>query len=432
MYTSGRVPRADPARHARARRASTRSSTATAPRRQSRSAGRRGRATEGSGAADEDDGSVGAGLLPVQALLRALRQGPTTVTAYDDETTELTYACAGGFTETVLLSEHNRGKLVWKVDWPMRWAYEGVVFEPSGVDHSSPGSSFVVGGQIVREVFGGEQPIGPDVRLRRHQRHGQDVQLARAASRPRPTRCEIMEAPLLRWLYARRRPNQSFKIAFDQEIQRLYDEWDALAAQDRRRVAACPPARSPATPAPSAPPPASCSDPAPAALPHARLVADITTGRPGPDAAHPARPRPGRPGRVPGRGPAAARPGRALGEHPGPGRPAHARARRARTPTCWRRSTSSEREALRLLVDGPRRRTGRSTASPRWSTASRRCRPACPPDAKPTPELKAAQRAFFALLYRLLVGRDTGPRLPTLLLAVGRRPDPRACSTPAA
>lgn len=37
-----------------------------------------------------------------------------------------------------------------------------------------------------------------------------------------------------------------------------------------------------------------------------------------------------------------------------------------------------------------------------------------------TPELKAAQRAFFALLYRLLVGHDTGPRLPTLLLAVGR------------
>ena len=43
---------------------------------------------------------------------------------------------------------------------------------------------------------------------------------------------EIMEAQLLRWLYARRRPNQSFKIAFDQEIQRLYDEWDAL---DRSR-----------------------------------------------------------------------------------------------------------------------------------------------------------------------------------------------------
>jgi lysyl-tRNA synthetase class 1 len=42
-----------------------------------------------------------------------------------------------------------------------------------------------------------------------------------------------------------------------------------------------------------------------------------------------------------------------------------------------------------------------------------------PPDAKATPELRTAQRAYFALLYRLLVGRDTGPRLPTLLLAIG-------------
>jgi lysyl-tRNA synthetase class 1 len=42
-----------------------------------------------------------------------------------------------------------------------------------------------------------------------------------------------------------------------------------------------------------------------------------------------------------------------------------------------------------------------------------------PPDTRPTPELKVAQRKFFVLLYRLLVGRDTGPRLPTLLLAIG-------------
>jgi lysyl-tRNA synthetase class 1 len=42
-----------------------------------------------------------------------------------------------------------------------------------------------------------------------------------------------------------------------------------------------------------------------------------------------------------------------------------------------------------------------------------------PADAPPTAELKAAQRAWFVLLYRLLIGKDTGPRLPTLLLALG-------------
>jgi lysyl-tRNA synthetase class 1 len=41
-------------------------------------------------------------------------------------------------------------------------------------------------------------------------------------------------------------------------------------------------------------------------------------------------------------------------------------------------------------------------------------------DARPTPELKASQRDFFALVYRLLIGRETGPRLPTLLLAAGQ------------
>ena len=42
-----------------------------------------------------------------------------------------------------------------------------------------------------------------------------------------------------------------------------------------------------------------------------------------------------------------------------------------------------------------------------------------PLDVKPTPELKVAQREFFSLLYRLLVSRESGPRLPTLLLSLG-------------
>lgn len=41
-------------------------------------------------------------------------------------------------------------------------------------------------------------------------------------------------------------------------------------------------------------------------------------------------------------------------------------------------------------------------------------------DAPRTPALKHAQRAFFAVVYRLLLGRDTGPRLPTLLLYSAR------------
>ena len=40
-------------------------------------------------------------------------------------------------------------------------------------------------------------------------------------------------------------------------------------------------------------------------------------------------------------------------------------------------------------------------------------------DEKPTDEVKADQREFFRLLYHLLVDADRGPRLPTLIVALG-------------
>ncbi|MET7799781.1 lysine--tRNA ligase [Streptomyces decoyicus] len=374
-------------------------------------------AAEGSGAAAEDDGSGGsAGYFPYKPYCGQCEKDLTTVTSYDDETTELAYTCTEcGFGETVRLSEFNRGKLVWKVDWPMRWAYEGVVFEPSGVDHSSPGSSFVVGGQIVRQIFDGAQPIGPMYAF-----VGISGMAKMSSSRggvPTPgDALKIMEAPLLRWLYARRKPNQSFKIAFDQEIQRLYDEWDKLeskvadgsalpadaAAYSRAaRIAA---GELPRTPRP---------------LPYRTLasVADITAGHDeqtlrilselDPD-----------------------NPVTSLDET----RPRLDKAEYwintqvpAEQRTIVRDQPDEEllgtldeqsRGSLRLLLEG---------LDEHWSLDGLttlvygvpKIQAGLEPDAKPTPELKVAQRAFFALLYQLLVGRDTGPRLPTLLLAVG-------------
>ena len=40
-------------------------------------------------------------------------------------------------------------------------------------------------------------------------------------------------------------------------------------------------------------------------------------------------------------------------------------------------------------------------------------------DDKPTDQVKADQKDFFQLLYNLLVDADRGPRLPTLIVALG-------------
>ena len=48
-------------------------------------------------------------------------------------------------------------------------------------------------------------------------------------------------------------------------------------------------------------------------------------------------------------------------------------------------------------------------------------------DDKPTDEVKADQKEFFGLLYRLLVDAERGPRLPTLVVALGAERVRRRC-----
>ncbi|MFF8591579.1 lysine--tRNA ligase [Streptomyces sp. NPDC015220] len=377
-------------------------------------------AAEGSGAAAEDDGSSGsAGYFPYKPYCGNCEKDLTTVTAYDDDSTELTYTCTVcAFSETVRLEEFNRGKLVWKVDWPMRWAYEGVIFEPSGVDHSSPGSSFQVGGQIVG-IFGGAQPIGPMYAF-----VGISGMAKMSSSRggvPTPADAlRIMEPQILRWLYARRRPNQSFKIAFDQEIQRLYDEWDKLAAKvaDGSALPADVAAHTRAVGTAAGELPKTAHP-----LPYRTLasVADITAGHRDQalrilselDPANPladldeARPRYDR---------AEAWINTYV--------PADQRTivRDEPDTELLKSLDEASRQSVRLLLDG---------LAEHWSLDGLthlvygvpKVQAGFSADATPKelpPEIKTAQRTFFALLYHLLVGRDTGPRLPTLLLAVGQ------------
>ncbi|KKD04123.1 lysine--tRNA ligase [Streptomyces sp. WM6386] len=377
-------------------------------------------AAEGSGAADEDDGSSGsAGYFPYKPYCGNCEKDLTTVTAYDDDSTELTYTCdVCGFSETVRLNEFNRGKLVWKVDWPMRWAYEGVVFEPSGVDHSSPGSSFQVGGQIVG-IFGGQQPIGPMYAF-----VGISGMAKMSSSKggvPTPgDALQIMEPQLLRWLYARRRPNQSFKIAFDQEIQRLYDEWDKLDAKvaDGSALPADIAAHTRAVRTAGGELPRTARP-----LPYRTLasVADITAGHADQALRILSELDPSNPlGSLDEARPRYDKAEAWINTHV----PADQRTivRDEPDTELLKSLDEASTESLRLLADG---------LAEHWSLDGLthlvygvpKVQAGFPADATPKElpaEIKTAQRTFFALLYHLLVGRDTGPRLPTLLLAVGQ------------
>lgn len=331
----------------------------------------------------------------------------------------IAYRCEGcGHTGTLALSAPIPGKLVWKVDWPMRWAHYGVDFEPGGVDHSSPGSSYEVGTELVRSVFGSIAPhyvgysfVGIEGRSKLSGSHG-DV--------PTPgTALRVLEPSILRWQYIRRRPRNSFTISFGSEVLRLYDEWDSLQA----RVAS--------------------GHAKPADTVFSRMALRTTAG----DVATAAVP-------VPFRILAAAADVtqgnreqlfRVVREHTGrdlgDGQLAHDLEPRLSCAVEWALAFQPDDERTRVrdepaspgeveVTDDEARGVGLllDELDDHWSLEGLTTRVYGIPkllagltvDAPADDDLKRSQREFFAVLYRLLTHADTGPRLPTLLLSLGR------------
>ena len=133
-----------------------------------------------------------------------------------------------GHAREVDLREGGNLKLPWRIDWPMRWAHEGVCFEPGGKDHSSAGGSYDTAKDIVRVVYGWSAPeyVGYDfVRIKGRagkisSSSGEVVTVADCL--------EIYEPEVLRWIFVSYRPNTEFQISFDVDVIALYESYDRL------------------------------------------------------------------------------------------------------------------------------------------------------------------------------------------------------------
>lgn len=83
----------------------------------------------------------------------------TRVTAWDEEENVLKSFCNRCNISWKRELSNVKGKLAWRCDWPMRWAFYFVDIEPFGHDHNTSGGSFESASAIVREIFGKEPPV---------------------------------------------------------------------------------------------------------------------------------------------------------------------------------------------------------------------------------------------------------------------------------
>lgn len=156
------------------------------------------------------------------------------IISYDGENMVL-YRCKCEHEATVDITKNNIGKLAWRVDWPMRWKYENVTFEPAGRDHSSAGGSFEVSSKIAREIFGIEPPIYQGYEF---------VGLSGSASKMSSSTgdlftpemlLEVYEPEIIRWFYTRVKPLQKINFALDDQILKNYSEWDEFLRKSQEK-----------------------------------------------------------------------------------------------------------------------------------------------------------------------------------------------------
>lgn len=141
------------------------------------------------------------------------------------------YKCSSCGNETVTDIRKTRNlKLNWRTDWPMRWAFEKIDFEPGGKDHSSEGGSFDTGKKIVKEIWGREPPVYQQYDFvmikggtgKMSSSSGELFTVAQAL--------EVYPPQILRWIFAGHRPNHDFSLAFDADVIKTYDEFDRAEA----------------------------------------------------------------------------------------------------------------------------------------------------------------------------------------------------------
>jgi lysyl-tRNA synthetase class 1 len=360
-----------------------------------------------------------ANYYPFRVYCENCHRDLTQITAYEDETATVAYACEscdhkGSF------SLHDRvvGKLVWKIDWPMRWSYEQVDFEPAGEDHASPGSSRTVGERIIQQVYQARPPVfvgyafvGMGGRSKISSSAGTSATVSSAL--------DIFEPAVLRWLYIRRANNQAFDIDFGQGLLRLYDEWDSLRRQIEKGAASEVNRKifERAT--------RTSSDEivyTHQSVPFSLLtsVIDVTQGNTEQVL------------RIASQHLASVRDLAALQTQLEPRLTCalnwvtnflpddeRTHIRNTFDSEAYDRLSELDRAGLQMLV---------AVLDDCWSLTSLteqmyripKLVRGLPADASPTDELKQAQRTFFIAIYILICGSDTGPRIPTLLLSIGK------------
>ncbi|MCX7775123.1 MAG: lysine--tRNA ligase [Spirochaetaceae bacterium] len=174
----------------------------------------------------DEDHKIQGEWWPVAVFCSNCNRDTTEIDGWDGDW-GLTYHCEScGHQETGDLRTLKGAKLVWRVDWPMRWAYEQVDFEPAGKDHHSQGGSFDTSKHVVEEVYNRKPPVTFRYDFIGIKGSPGKMSSSKGKVVDLPDLLRVYQPEIVRYLFAGTRPNTEFVISFDLDVIKIYEDYD--------------------------------------------------------------------------------------------------------------------------------------------------------------------------------------------------------------
>ena len=164
--------------------------------------------------------------LPISVFCSSCQRDTTQVAPWEGDW-NISYSCSScGHSEQVDLREATGAKLPWRVDWPMRWEFERVDFEPAGKEHHSAGGSFDTAKRIVKDVYDREPPVTFKYDFITIKGTGGKMSASKGNVLSIADVLEIYQPELVRYMFAGTRPDTEFAVSFDLDVIKLYEDYD--------------------------------------------------------------------------------------------------------------------------------------------------------------------------------------------------------------
>ena len=163
---------------------------------------------------------------PVSVFCTKCSKDETGIDGWDGDW-GLSYHCNScGNMETVDLRKTGAVKLVWRIDWPMRWNEEKVDFEPAGKDHHSHGGSFDTARHVSKDVYNWDAPVTFSYDFVGIKGTPGKMSSSKGKVIDLPDVLKVYTPEITRYLFAGTRPNTEFTISFDLDVIKIYEDYD--------------------------------------------------------------------------------------------------------------------------------------------------------------------------------------------------------------